>query len=141
MNNGHIETVGSVHEIFDDPLTANGAVLTGCKNVAACERKGPDNIYVPNWDLELKIPEDAGEVKAIGLRMHSLHIGEGENVFTYDVVEEIENPFSFTIMIRNEKNPLSVPIGIELSKEEWYNSRAAKLRVYVAPEDILLLKD
>ena len=73
--------------------------------------------------------------------MHDLHIGEGENVSSYDVVEEIENPFSFTIMIRNENNPESVPIGIELPKEEWYNNRAAKLRVYIAPEDILLLKD
>ena len=141
MKNGRIETIGSVHEIFDHPLTANGAVMTGCKNVAPCQSKGPGKVYVPNWDITLKIPDDADEVTAVGMRMHDLHIGEGENVSSYDVVEEIENPFSFTIMIRNENNPESVPIGIELPKEEWYNNRAAKLRVYIAPEDILLLKD
>ena len=141
MKNGRIETIGSVHEIFDHPLRANGAVMTGCKNVAPCQSKGPGKVYVPNWDITLKIPDDADEVTAVGMRMHDLHIGEGENVSSYDVVEEIENPFSFTIMIRNENNPESVPIGIELPKEEWYNNRAAKLRVYIAPENILLLKD
>lgn len=142
MNDGHIETIGEKKAVFADPKTRNGAILTGCKNVARAEKRSGRLVYVPEWGMTLVTGADIGDATHIGVRMHDIQPGgAGENVFRCEVVEEIENPFSFTIMLRPAGKKGAALIGWETDKDAWQRLRADAMTVAIPPENILLLKE
>lgn len=142
MNEGHIEAIGDKKAVFADPRTRNGAILTGCKNVAEIEKQGERSVRVPEWGLTLETHKDVGDAKYVGIRMHDIACGTDEkNAFAFDVVEEIENPFSMTVMLRLRGAQDAAPIGWELDKETWRAKRAKTVSVCLPPEELLLLKE
>ena len=141
MEVGNIETVGTKAEVFANPKTRKGAVLTGCKNISHMERLGGGQIWATDWDIALdvgKIPEGA---TAVGIRMHDIRPGPGKNGYRCRVVEEIENPFSYTIMLSPLNGNCTSPIGWELDKDTWRKLRSDKIGISLPPEALLLLKD
>ena len=142
MHDGHIEAVGEKKAVFADPKTVNGAILTGCKNVARIEKRGERLAHIPDWGMTLATYADIGDATHIGIRMHDVVPDcEGENAICCEVVEEIENPFSFTIMLRPSGVKDASPIGWETDKDTWNRRRAAAMTVCLPPENILLLKE
>ena len=140
MNEGQVETAGRKKEVFAAPRTRAAAMLTGCKNISRLQRRGPGRVWAADWGMELAAPEDAGAAH-LGIRMHDIRPGEGENSFVCRVVEEIENPFSMTVMLRPEGCENSVPVGWELDKDVWRSLRAESVRVCLPKESLLLLED
>ena len=142
MRDGAIETVGPKHAVFADPKTRAGAVLTGCKNVSPLEKLDERHVLAVDWDMRLTLDRDVGDAEYIGIRMHDLRPEPGENSFRCRVAEEIENPFSFTLMLRPRSAAAdSAPVGWETDKETWRRLRADELTVRLPKESLLLLKE
>lgn len=141
VHGGRIEAMGGRKELFLAPETRNGAVLTGCKNISPIRKLSEQRVLALNWGMELELAGDVGEAAYIGMRMHDITRGGGKNTFRCRVVEEIENPFSFTIMLCREGSADTAPIGWELEKDVWRALRAETVEISLPPEAILPLKE
>ena len=140
LREGSIERIGTRKEVFSDPGTRSACLLTGCKNVSAIRRTGDGRAEAMEWGIVLSVPLKA-DTCALGIRMHSILPGEGENAFRCRVEEEIENPFSYTVMLRPlEAKDGSVPIGWEMEKPVWEKMKAAELTVHFPAKDLLQLR-
>lgn len=139
MHAGGIEVCGGRAEVFANPKTRAGAVLTGCKNISRLTRWEGNRAWAEDWGMSLELPEGAGECEYVGIRMHDLRPGPGENSFRCRVVEEIENPFSYAIMLLapGEGN---VPVGWVTEKHIWREHRAPELEINLPKERLLLLR-
>lgn len=142
LNDGHIEVKGDYRQVFQDPETKNGAILTGCKNLTAVEKRGPRRIYAKDWGVELTVAADVrDDIAYAGIRTHDLsHTGE-ENRILCDIDYEIENPFSMTVMLKPHGCDCIEGIGWRVEKEVWQAIRGDTVEVCLPPQAILLLKE
>ena len=141
MDSGRIERIGSRGGVFADPQTRKGAILTGCKNVSSVERLENGQIAATDWGIRLDVPNLKTDTTAVGVRMKTIRPGPGQNAYRCRVVEEIENPFSYTIMLEPLHAKCTVPIGWELLKKDWESIRADEVGIHIPAEAILLLRD
>lgn len=140
MSGGRVECFGPRSEVFRDPETRTAALLTGCKNISRAASSGPSRVRAEDWGVELDtLPVPPGTAFA-GVRMHDIAAGEGENTLRCAVMEEIENPFSFTVMLRPLSATGGEPLGWELDKPLWASLRAPEVTVHIPKEKINLLK-
>ncbi len=141
MRAGALEAIGPKHAVFADPKTRAGAVLTGCKNVSPLQKLDERHVLALDWGMRLVLDRDVGDAKYIGIRMHDVLPGEGENAFRCRLAEEIENPFSYTLMLRNADAPDALPVGWETDKAAWRALRAEELTIRLPKESLLLLRE
>ena len=141
MDHGEIEAIGGRGEVFANPQTRKGAVLTGCKNVSSIERMENGHVYALDWGITLSVPNLPKDTTAVGVRMKTIRSGPGENCYRCRVAEEIENPFSYTIMLEPLNAKCTVPLGWELLKADWKRLRADEIDIHIPVEAILLLRD
>ena len=139
VNSGTIDAFGTKAEVFRNPQTRMGAMLTGCKNISAMKVLDSTHIRAVDWDMRLEVLGIPEGVSAAGIRMHDIRSGQGKNSFRCRVAGEIENPFSYTVML--QANPSAAPIGWEMNKELWQSLRAEEVEICLPPEALLLLKD
>lgn len=140
MNNGQIEICGDKKIVFDAPKTKNSAVLTGCKNISAIKRLDNNRIYAINWGIELSVRNNFENADYVGIRMHHLCPGIGENSIQFRVVEEIENPFSYVIMLCPEGRNNTIPVGFETDKVTWDSIRKEIISICLPQEFLIPLK-
>ena len=141
MNEGTIETIGPKGTVFADPKTKAGAILTGCKNISRLERREDGTVWAADWGLSLDLPDLPEEMTHAGIRMKMIRPGRGENAVRCRVVEEIENPFSYTVLLRPMGAEHTVPLGWEMPKDTWRTLRAGEQEIYLPRQSILLLKE
>ena len=141
MDGGLIQRFGKKDKVFSDPGTVKAAILTGCKNISAIEPLEQEKVWATDWNVPLELARVPGDASAVGIRMHDIHIGTGSNAFRCKVVDEIENPFSYTVMLEPVGSKCLKPIGIEMDKETWQNKRAAEVTVNLPPESLLILEN
>ncbi len=139
MDRGRVEVQGKKQAVFENPQTKAGAIMTGCKNISRLVRGRAGRVYAADWGVELKINDD-NRAGYLGIRMHDIVPGNGENAFLFRVMEEVENPFSFVVMLRPEGKEDGVLIGWEVDKETWENMRADTVQVSFPRKSILLLE-
>lgn len=144
---GTVETMGDKHEVFKEPQTKNAAILTGCKNVSPVKRLDDHHILAVDWNITLKVDEPIDDVSFVGVRMKYIRAGktddigsEHENVFKCRVVEVIENPFSYAVMLVNVDEPGEVAIGWEMLKDTWESMKSDVVTICMPTSAILLLK-
>ena len=135
MDSGEIQVIGPRQDIFANPRTRKAAVLTGCKNISPLRREA-GKIIAADWDLELDLPHLPPEITAVGVRMKTIRPGPGENQRTCRVLDVIENPFSYTVMLDTP-----IPLGWELLKADWEKIEAPEITIHIPPEALLLLRD
>ncbi len=136
LENGKIDTIGEKKSVFASPKSRNGAILTGCKNISEIHWKDDNTLFASDWGITLKVPKT--DAAYVGIRMHHIQPGQGENTLRCRVVEEIENPFSFTIMLEYLEG--KAPIAWELDKDQWQKIKAEEVGIYIPSDAILLLK-
>ena len=56
------------------------------------------------------------------------------------IIEEIENPFSYTIMLRADGFENASLIGWEMDKSDWRRLHASQVTLHLPPQKIILLK-
>ena len=141
VNDGSVEAIGTKAEVFANPRTRKGAMLTGCKNISAIERLDNGQIWATDWDMALEVPGIPSDTTSVGIRMHDIRPGPGKNGFRCRVVGEIENPFSYTVMLKPVLSDCAAPVGWEMEKDTWRRLRSSEIGICLPPEALLLLKD
>lgn len=141
MVNGRIEICGEKRAVFAAPGTRTSAMLTGCKNISRLKKLSKNRICALDWGMELMVKDTVDTAGYVGIRMHDLCAGGGQNAIRCRVVEETENPFSVTVMLRPVGAEDAVPVGWETDKETWSRLRADELDICLPAESLLLLED
>ena len=102
MHNGAIGTLDNKREVFKHPKTLAATILTGCKNISPARKISEDKIFAEDWQLELTAKNIPDDLKFVGVRAHDLEpcADWGENTFTFEVVQIIEDTFSYIVMVR-----------------------------------------
>ena len=142
FNEGHVDVCGFKDEVFNSPVTRHAAILTGCKNISRAEKINDCRYFAVDWGIELECSK-CPEANYLGIRMHNItHEAHGTNCFECKVIQVIENPFSFTVMLvpKNAKNIVN-PIGWEINKNLWHEIKSEFVSIYLPPENILMLKE
>lgn len=142
MEQGRMETVGRKKEIFADPKTRSGALLTGCKNISRTRIVDDTHVYAVDWDLTLAVPRATVGMEYMGIRMHDIRIAkemEG-NTVACKVIREIEEPFSYTVLLAPMGRKATMPLGIQLDKSLWESIRGEQIMVCLPSNALLLLK-
>ena len=143
MNKGQMEAVHTKQDLFNCPDTLAATVLTGCKNVSAVKKIGVQRIYALDWQLELNTDMPVVDKAAFaGIRAHFLVLQEnvGENTFVMEVLDVVEDVFSYLIMLRR-KGSEARPVRWELSKEEWLGlGNPTEVNLHFPPNKIMLLE-
>lgn len=139
MDRGRITGMGSAREIFDSPGTRTGAVLTGCKNIVDARKAGDMRVHVPAWGVTFDAGRPVSDgLCAIGIRAHYFGPHIAENAFPMRIVEQVEEPFEWTVKFRYEgQDDRCETIWWRLPKDHLPGIAPGKLGV--APKDILLL--
>lgn len=142
MEQGRVETVGRKKEIFADPKTRSGALLTGCKNISRARIVDDTHVYAADWDLTLTVPHVTVRMEYIGIRMHDIRIAKEmeENTVACGVIREIEEPFSYMVLLEPLGGKATMPLGVQLDKPLWESIRGEQITVSLPPEALLLLK-
>ncbi len=141
MNDGQIEAFGSRADVFANPQTCIAARLTGCKNISRCRPLPDGRVFAEDWGVTLRLDGNMQPQDCVGIRMHDVIPGEGENSFLCLVSEVIENPFSVTIMLRPKDQPQAQPFGMELDKKLWEQQPDGPLMVHFPARAIVSLKE
>ena len=139
MEHGHVETSGTKKDVFRDPHTRAAATLTGCKNISRAEILPDGSVDALDWGITLHKPGFSGG--CVGIRMHDVRPGRGENEVRCDVAEVIENPFSFTVLLRPAGRTDTTPVGWEMEKDVWRAQQAEQLWVHFPAEGLLALEE
>ncbi len=139
MSNGRVECCGARDEVFAHPGTRTAAMLTGCKNISPAEVLDGHHVRALDWDLVLETARPTDGVRYVGIRMHDLSAAPGPNTFDFDVADELENPFSYTVMLRAAGRPAAGTVGWELDKPQWNARRAPRQTVSLPPESLILM--
>ena len=141
MSRGSVDVCGRKKEVFAHPKTKVSAMLTGCKNISPLEPCEKYTAMASDWGIQLTTAEPIGHATHLGIRMHDICHGAGENSVLCRVVEEIENPFSYTVMLCPKEADCKAPLGWEIDKETWHALRTEDLLIHLPPQAIVLLED
>ena len=141
MDGGEIQVIGPRSGVFENPRTRKAAILTGCKNISAIERLKDGYVRATDWNMDLFLPDLPPEITAVGVRMKTIRSGAGENQCRCRVVDVLENPFSYTVMLEPVGATIAMPIGWQLLKQEWEQLQTDEITIHIPGEAILLLRD
>ena len=139
MNHGQIEAVNTKHELFHNPATVAATLLTGCKNISGAKKISDDKLFAEDWQLTLTHEKIPDELKFIGIRAHLLEYRSeaGENVFRMEVVQVVEDTFSYIVMVRFTES--AKMIRWEVEKKFWRKTNASEIFLYIPTDKIILL--
>lgn len=108
-------------DLFKRPKTLSEATLTGCKNISKARKTGQFTIYAENWGHEYTFSREVSEnIQYICIRAHNIEIckyKETNNTFPYLIYDIIENPFEFTVYMKNDTNPQANLIEYKIEKK------------------------
>ena len=141
MNHGVIEAIDAKHELFSNPKTLAATLLTGCKNVSAAHREA-DVIVAEDWKMNFSVDNAANDVKYVGFRARFIEYSqsEGVNTFLMEVVQVIEDTFSYLIMVRH-KGTTGKLIRWEVDKKIWRSIQAPEVYLHFSPNKLMLLEN
>ncbi|WP_143316383.1 ATP-binding cassette domain-containing protein [Clostridium sp. HBUAS56017] len=113
-------------DLFKHPKSLSEATLTGCKNISKARKTGKYTIFAENWGYEFIVNSEVPEnVQYICIRAHDLEISVDEkieNTFYYKIDSIIENPFDFTLYIKNNTIPYLNAIEYKIKKKDMHFS-------------------
>lgn len=108
-------------DLFKYPKSLTEAVLTGCKNISKAKKIDKHTIYAENWGHEFKVNKEVPEaITHICIRAHDMEVcstDNCENTYFYTIENIVENPFEFTLFMKNKDTLLSSQIEYKLEKK------------------------
>ena len=141
IHEGKIKDTADKKALFACPTSLSAAILTGCKNISPIKKLDERRVLAINWGMELSLDRDVEDARFVGIRMHDIRVGEGVNAFKAKLLEEIENPFSYTLVLGGDGFEEFETISCKINKEYWQNIRGEYVDISLPPESILLLKE
>lgn len=138
MDRGRVDVCGEKGAVFADPKTRAAARLTGCKNISPIEKLDEHRILATDWGLVLTTAKPVEDGRFVGVRMHDVLPGDGENGFCLPVVDVMENPFSFTVALRAPEGTKS--LLWEADKDLWRELAGPTAKIHLPPEALCVLE-
>lgn len=143
LGGGRSEPVTSTRALFEQPLTVQSALISGCKNVAPAAMEGESAVFVPEWNARLAC-EPAGNrrVTHAGVRSHSIlpaKTGEA-NALLCRVEDAAEDVFSCVLMLRpvGAAGTLRAELDKEMAKPYAVGTEAY---FSISPAAVMLLSE
>jgi len=137
--------VGETKEIFRNPEYLEAAKITGCKNISRVEVISKEEVHATCWGVNFKVHEPIGkDIKYIGIRAHYFNGKPGGiNQVGVKLTKVIDDPFEMNLVIKNKYAQNSKELWWKVSKNDWKSVYKEQMpdNLYVAPEDIMLLKE
>ena len=159
LDDGHLDAIGTVDEVFRDPRTPKAAALTGCKNILPAECVDETHLRLSDHDIVLAVKpypgalQQAGEtavqlkpaaISHVGIRMHHIRPVtdmSDPNQLLCIVTGETRNPFSYVLDLAPAASADRPFAMMEIEKDLWETTRSEELLITIDPADILLLRD
>ena len=110
--------------LFKNPLSLAEAKITGCKNISKAKIINKDFIFAKEWNLKLKYQYSSNSINYIAIRSHNIKLfnnkkHNNDNVFNMIIENIVENPFDYTLYIKEVNcNNSNSAINFTISKEE-----------------------
>jgi molybdate transport system ATP-binding protein len=143
MNQGYIEAISTKKELFENPQTMAGTLLTGCKNISKARPINDHMIAAEEWGLQLHI---AGGVPknlcCAGFRAHFFELADNEmaeNTFQMEVVRVIEDTFSYLVLVR-AKGTTGKTLLWDVDKVVWQKITAVQVLLTIPADKIILME-
>jgi molybdate transport system ATP-binding protein len=147
FDDGKIGAYGGLQDLFKNPETVNGAILTGCKNISRAVRRSDYEVEAIDWGITLQttyeLPHD---FDYIGIRAHYFEFANNDmsqNTMDCELIREIDNPFSSIIMLKKKGMDVTddnALIRFEMEKDKWEEHKTAALKLLFREETFLFLK-
>jgi len=139
MDAGSILALKSTKELFNNPESVVGAMITGCKNICAAKKTGEHEVEVPDWGIRLVTARPLREgLCAIGIRAHYFDPEIKQNRFPVRFSDEMEEPFEFSLQFRYQSQPDNTQDVLWLLPKEKRSADFPAM-LGVAPENVLPL--
>lgn len=122
FDSGIAKNIKDKNELFESPSSLSEAKITGCKNISTAKIIDDNFIIAEDWNLKLRYLSNGENIKYIAIRSHNIKLFKerevNDNVFDMVIENIIENPFDYTLYIREANSPKSTLINFTISKEE-----------------------
>lgn len=110
------------YELFNNPKSIKEAKLTGFKNISRFKFINDNLIYAIDWNLNITI-DNANQYKNLQylcIREYDIKISDNRrsDEIYMEVINITENPFDFTIVIKNEKFSNADVIYMNIKKHD-----------------------
>jgi molybdate transport system ATP-binding protein len=129
-DNGSTYEKRSKKDLFEFPKSLSEAKLTGCKNISAAKKINDNTIYAQAWGYEFSVFNKVeANINYIGIRSHHIQLVESSS-FTFIIENIIENPFDYTIYIKNQTKIESKSINLTLAKEKMVFSKGDRVNIH-----------
>ena len=138
MDRGRVDVCGEKGAVFADPRTRAAARVTGCKNISPIQKLDEHRVLATDWGLMLTTAKPVGDGRFVGIRMHDVLPGDGENGFCLPVADVMENPFSFTVTLKAPEGRAS--LLWEADKDLWRQIQGPTAKIHLPPEALCVLQ-
>jgi molybdate transport system ATP-binding protein len=139
MDAGTILSLKPTKELFSNPESVTGAMITGCKNIISAKKTGEHEIEIPDWGIRLVAEQPLREgLCAVGIRAHHFDPEIRQNCFPVRFTGEMEEPFEFSLQFRYENQPDNTQDVLWLLPKEKKNAGVPAM-LGVKPENVLPL--
>lgn len=109
-------------DLFKSPKSYAEAKLTGCKNLSPSKVSSSNKVYAESWGYEYTINSSiTPPISYVGIRAHHIALANSDNEvnsYPFFVENIIENPFDYTIYIKNPTLPTGDLISFSLAKNK-----------------------
>lgn len=143
MENGSIHAHRPTKQLFADPATVTGAMMTGCKNIAAAHRVSEYEVEIPDWGVRLRTGQPVREgLCAVGIRAHYFSVSSKQNSFPVQILDTVEEPFEDIIRFRYRNQKDGAPdLWWRIPKQYRPQGKAddPNFSLGIAPANVLLL--
>lgn len=133
----------SRNELFNNPSNLTEAKITGCKNISRIEILNSNTVYAKDWDIKLYINAVKNNISYIGIRAHYIQLIKNvnqteDNINCFIVDNIIENPFDFTVYVRQLNKNSSLIITLFLSKQNLSFKIGDKINLKFPKENLFV---
>ncbi|KIR02171.1 molybdate ABC transporter, ATPase component [Lachnospiraceae bacterium TWA4] len=151
IQNGKSISIGDTQKLFESPVQAEVAKLTGCKNLSKIRKIDEYTLEAIDWKFifHSKVPI-SNQISHIGIRAHDLipHWGEaGENCIPIQIKTTMEFPFEKHLFLETDGgSDIDHQLCWFVAREKWKkimdkgNGRLPNY-LYLPQEAVMLLED
>ena len=149
LEHGQAVQHDSKHQIFEHPVSASVAQITGCKNISRARLLQASQLEASDWGCTLQVLEaNPRELSYTGIRAHQIVFTKNshqENTFPCWLVRTSETPHRITLFLKLHSpptNPQDYHLQAEVFKEKWVTMKDQPFPWYVhlAPLRLMLMK-
>lgn len=151
MDGGRVLNFGSKKDVFRDPVTVRGAVLTGISNISKINIIDEHTVYAADFGTNLTVEGNLEGITHVGVpSQHILYGSEFErfmnegratsNIIECDVIDIIEDPLNYSLTLR-PSGAESGEIAVDVPKAVWKSEYAEHIQIFMIPDGIRLLKE